>query len=209
MAAHSQYSPRTAAKCRLSARLGFTSTTRCSLFVFFTLLTLILCAESFRKLDIDGYLCGTPSRAIPGECYYLSRGTWRVALLLHLAGIVPGCLLAILQFAPVVRKRFPRLHRVNGYVVVALSLVGMVTMVPLTPNMMGGSQKAQTGTLLLGAMFTLALVKAMIEIYKGRIDLHRAWMLRAWCYVCSCPQCPFVSAFVQFFCLVPLTPVVR
>jgi hypothetical protein len=38
-------------------------------------------------LDINGTFCGQKSRAAPGECFYFSRGRWKVGLLLHLACI--------------------------------------------------------------------------------------------------------------------------
>jgi hypothetical protein len=84
----------------------------------------------FMYFDIDGVFCNTTRRsggnsALPGECYYYRQpGRDRVGLLLHLAGVLPAGLLVGLQFLPAVRHKLLVVHRILGYVLLVLAVVG-------------------------------------------------------------------------------------
>jgi hypothetical protein len=70
----------------------------------------------------------TPSKsqAAPGECFYYLRGHYEIGMILHFVGVLPGGLLAFLQFIPIIRHKAILFHRVNGYVVLLLSLIGVI-----------------------------------------------------------------------------------
>ena len=78
-------------------------------------------------LDFYGIFCGDrPDGAAPGECFHWTRGYTRIGIMIHLFCIVPAGLLACFQFVPVIRHKAIIVHRVNGYIVLLLTLVAIV-----------------------------------------------------------------------------------
>jgi len=149
----------------------------------------------FPMLDFYGKFCGGPKEggpfhAAPGECWYYLRGNHEtVGIIMHLAGVIPGSFLAFFQFVPIIRHKLILFHRVNGYVVLLLSLVGTVGALMITRHAFGGGLATQVGLGLLGIMFTFSLLLAYINVKLLQIEQHRAWMLRAWVYVSiACPK---------------------
>jgi hypothetical protein len=51
----------------------------------------------------------------------------------------------------------------------------------------GGGLDIQAGVGMLALMTLVSLGLAYVNIKRLRIDQHRAWMLRAWFYVCPQP----------------------
>ncbi|KAF9882426.1 hypothetical protein CkaCkLH20_00462 [Colletotrichum karsti] len=135
--------------------------------------------------DLDGAFCdpARKNRALPGECYYYQPGSAdRVGILLHLAGVLPGGFLACFQFVPAVRHRAILFHRLNGYLVLLLSVVGMVGVFMIARRTFGGGVSTQTAVGSGSIMFLGALGLAVYNVKKLQIEQHRAWMLRAWVY---------------------------
>lgn len=147
-------------------------------------------------IDFHGLFCNlekdTSFAAGPGECFYYLQGYYTVGMILHLATILPASVLACFQFVPAIRHRFIILHRVNGYIVLLLTLLGMAGVFMITNVSYGGSAEIVVAVVLLGALFLVALVMAFINIKRLQIEQHRAWMIRAWVYVCG-------STLVVFF----------
>ena len=164
---------------------GFTTTPRFLLFALSATATLVFSIARLPYIDIDNVFCGTLNRAAPGECYLFRSGTPRAAMFLHLAAIIPAAMLACLQFVPAIRRKWILFHRLNGYVVFALSLPGAIGAMMIGRYSMGGSPNVQLAAYLISVMFIVSVAKAQIGIKSGRIDQHRAWMLRAWFYVRS------------------------
>ncbi|KAK6214455.1 hypothetical protein LQW54_004362 [Pestalotiopsis sp. IQ-011] len=136
-------------------------------------------------LDIWGVFCGDkgPSSALPGECFYYTRpGPDRIGIILHLGCILPASLLACLQFVPAVRHRAIMIHRVNGWLVVLLSVVATVGAFLIARNTVGGGLDVQMGIGAIGIMFVASLFLAVVNVKRLQIEQHRAWMLRAWFY---------------------------
>ncbi len=141
-------------------------------------------------LDIDNIFCNLASpvgSAAPGECYYYSgaSGTrrYRVGIVLHLATILPAAFLVCFQFVPVIRHKLTIFHRVNGYAVLLLCILSTAGVFMIVDKAFGGQWMVQVVNGLAATMFLGALVISYVNIKRGRIDLHRAWMLRAWSYV--------------------------
>ncbi|KAI0456481.1 hypothetical protein F5B21DRAFT_502378 [Xylaria acuta] len=136
-------------------------------------------------LDFYGVFCSATvkskfNHAAPGECFYWLQKPYTIGMIVHLAGILPAAILTCIQFTPVIRRKFPKLHRVNGHIVIVLSVISMVGVFVIAPRTFGGGLDVQAilGALVLG--FLGALFMAYISIKRRRIDQHRAWMLRAW-----------------------------
>jgi uncharacterized membrane protein len=99
-----------------------------------------------------------------------------------------AALLVVLQFTPAIRQKLRLLHRINGYIVVLLSLIANVGAIMIAREAFGGTLATQSW---IGATFILTTVGLGLAIYNVKmlqIDQHRAWMLRTWFYVCHIPH---------------------
>ncbi|KAI0459979.1 hypothetical protein F5B21DRAFT_204695 [Xylaria acuta] len=141
----------------------------------------------FEYLNFWGIFCNTDleggTGALPGECFYYTKpGRYQIGIILHLATIVPGSLLACFQFVPVIRHKAILVHRINGYVVVLLAIVGTAAALVIARHSAGGGLDVQTLVGLLAIIFVGSLAMAIINIKRLQIEQHRAWMIRAWTY---------------------------
>ena len=77
-------------------------------------------------LNFDGIFCGHNkggSSAAPGECYFYQMGHYKIGMKLHLFTILPAGLLVFFQFVPVIRHKVILFHRINGYIIILLTLI--------------------------------------------------------------------------------------
>ena len=102
---------------------------------------------------------------------------------LHLYCILPASLLVCLQFIPVIRHKVILFHRMNGYVVVVLSLLSSAGTIIITRHAFGGDFATQTWTGATVILTTVGYIMAWINIKLLQIDQHRAWMMRTWAWV--------------------------
>jgi len=172
--------------------IGFTHGYNFVLWFIFGGALLGFALARLQYLNFYGTYCNPdrskPSGALPGECFYFLRPFYTAAVILHLACILPAGMLTVLQFVPAIRHKLMLFHRINGYIILLLSLGGVVGGLILARQTAGGAVDAQTSTGLLGVAFVIALVMAYVNIKRMRIDLHRAWMLRAWVWVSPLPH---------------------
>ncbi|GJN69977.1 hypothetical protein PLIIFM63780_010363 [Purpureocillium lilacinum] len=135
----------------------------------------------FMYLNIPGIFCaGGANGASPGECYYYMKGRERVGLILHLAGILPAGLLAVFQFLPVIRHKILIVHRVSGYIIILLSMVGIAGVFMIARHGLGGGLDVQSAAGIASIIFVTCKAIAFYNIKVLQIEQHRAWMLRAW-----------------------------
>ena len=123
------------------------------------------------------------THAGPGEWFYYSMPFYKAAITLHLASVVPACLLAVIQFTPVIRYKAITVHRVNGYVLILLVTLANISALMIARHAFGGtlSTQAFVGTF---AIFTEgSLFLSYWNIKRLQIEQHRAWMLRCWAYL--------------------------
>jgi NADH:ubiquinone oxidoreductase subunit 6 (subunit J) len=121
--------------------------------------------------------------AAPGECYYyLTFTRYKIGILLHLAGVLPASLLAVLQFTPFIRRRWIMLHRIGGYAALLLYVVGLIGALMITRHSFGGGLDVQVSVGLLGIGVLGCFIVSYINVKRLQIEQHRAWMLRAWFY---------------------------
>ncbi|KAI9897921.1 hypothetical protein N3K66_007777 [Trichothecium roseum] len=139
-------------------------------------------------LDYHGVFCNPDSSegAAPGECWsYGSEAYLQIGMKLHLYTIIPGGFLACLQFVPVIRHKVIMFHRLNGYLVILLSLAGTAGAFMIANVSFGGGLDVQAGIGMIGIAFVVSLAMALYNIKVLQLEQHRAWMLRAWFYAGS------------------------
>ena len=135
-------------------------------------------------LAYDSIFCNRDSApgtgAAPGECYYWTMSPFKVGMKLHLFTIIPAALLVCLQFVPAIRQKAILFHRLNGYLVVVLSLVSSAGTIIIAKHAFGGDFVTQTFTGALVILTTVGYALAWINVKLLQIDQHRAWMMRTW-----------------------------
>jgi uncharacterized membrane protein len=145
------------------------------------------CLSRLMYLDFDGKFCATDggaNAAAPGECYtYKSKTSYLVGIKLHLFTIIPAGLLVCFQFVPKIRHKLILFHRINGYIVILLSIVGTAGALMIARVSFAGGLSSQILCGLLAIMFLGSLGLALYNIKMLQLEQHRAWMLRAWIYV--------------------------
>ena len=125
------------------------------------------------------------ANAAPGEWFWYNQSFYKAAIKLHLATILPAAFLAVLQFTPIIRYKLLTFHRVNGYLVILLLLIGNVGALMGARHAFGGSLATQFLIGLLAVSTTVSAVLSYINIKRLQIEQHRAWMLRCWFYAGS------------------------
>lgn len=170
---------------RLYHPLGFKRGYNFVLFFIFAGALTGFCLAKLQYFNYYGIFCGRGrGGAAPGECFYYLQGHEKVGMILHLAGIVPAGLLACVQFVPIVRHKAILYHRINGYAAIFLAIVGTVGALMIARHSFGGGLEIQTGIGFGAIIFLGSLALAYYNIKRLQIEQHRAWMLRAWFYVC-------------------------
>ncbi|KAL6409033.1 hypothetical protein AUP68_07984 [Ilyonectria robusta] len=124
-----------------------------------------------------------PGGAVPGECYYFENTTGRAGIIMHLAGILPAAILVIFQFLPAIRHRFLIFHRINGYIILLLSILSIVGVLMIAKSTFGGTLDMQAATGTASIAFLVCQGLGYYNIKKLQIEQHRAWMLRGWVIV--------------------------
>ena len=163
--------------------IGFSKGYNFVLFFIFAGALMGFTLARLQYIGIDG-TCSNGGSNRPLDCYYYTEGSLdRVGILLHLAAILPAAFLACLQFVPVIRRSFVFFHRINGYLIILLSLVSTAGALMLGKNAVGGWMEVQTGVGVLSLAFVISLALAWYNVKRLQIEQHRAWMLRAWFYV--------------------------
>lgn len=133
------------------------------------------------------------SHAAPGECYiYGTSSVYEIGIRMHLYTIIPAGFLAVLQFLPVLRKKVVLFHRINGYVILTLCLPAMASALMIARVAFGGGLEIQVAIGAMAIMFLGALGLALYNVKMLQIELHRAWMLRAWFYAASIITCRLI-----------------
>lgn len=160
--------------------IGFSKGYNFVLFFIFAGAMMGFTLARFQYLDYYGVFCGKPGI---GECYFYTRGVAEIGLLIHLSSILPASFLVVFQFVPAIRHKFILVHRVNGYVILLLSMVSTVGAFMSARNAFGGGLEVQLAIGVIGIMFVGSMVLAYVNIKRLQLEQHRAWMLRGWFYV--------------------------
>jgi len=126
-----------------------------------------------------------PDHLAPGQWYWYHRTFYKVGWTLHLAAILPAGILCVFQFIPIIRYKWLMLHRINGYIVYLLILLGAIGGIMLTRRTLGGAFGAQLANVVLGLMTVTSAILAYYNIKRLQIDQHRKWMLRCIFYMAS------------------------
>jgi len=131
----------------------------------------------------------------------------RVLTILHITPGLLFILLAPLQFVRRLRNRKPKLHRWIGRVVLVCGLIIGGSALVMSPQMAIGGPNETAATMLFAIAFLFSLIKAFLHIRRGRVALHREWMIRAFAVGFAVASVrPIVGVFFATSRLTHLTP---
>ena len=165
--------------------IGFSKGYNFVLFFIFAGAMMGFTLASLSKLDHRGTFCPSTGDERSSECYWLTQGgIEEIGIRLHLATILPASFLVCFQFVPAIRHRVLLFHRVNGYVILVLSLTSVAGALMIARRTYGGGLDVQTGVGFLAILFVGSMVLAYVNVKRLQLEQHRAWMLRGWFYVC-------------------------
>ena len=105
-------------------------------------------------------------------------------VVLHILCAALFCVLGAFQFDTALRQRYPRWHRLSGRVaapcgvLAALTGVWMTAAYPIPAALQGGLLYG--ARIAAGVSMAGALSLSLSAVLQGRIDAHRAWMIRAY-----------------------------
>lgn len=101
----------------------------------------------------------------------------------HIAGAIIFCVLGAFQFAPDLRRRNIRWHRLAGRIALPAGFITALSgmwMAQFYPNVGFDGSALYALRMLVGALMTLFLWLATQSILKLNIPQHQAWMIRAY-----------------------------
>lgn len=154
-------------------------------------------------------LAPSPAPANFPEAAAMDAGFARHPLLTMLH-ITPGLLfilLAPLQFVRRLRNGKPKLHRWIGRVVLVCGVIIGGSALVMSPQMAIGGPNETAATMLFAIVFLFSLSKAFLHIRRGRVALHREWMIRAFAVGFAVASIrPIVGMFFATARLTHLTP---
>ena len=102
----------------------------------------------------------------------------RGATLLHMVAGSLVLVLALLQFSPPVRARWPAVHRWTGRVILVMVLGAAASGIFFSVVAPLGGLAETSAVLVFGVFFVLAASRGWIAIRHGRRVVHREWMIR-------------------------------
>src|SRR5258708_3555095 len=124
--------------------------------------------------------------------------------------IIPGLLFIVLgplQFVRRLRSSRPELHRWMGRLVIASGLIIGSTALVMSPQMAIGGANEMAATMLFATVFLFALIKAFLSIRRGKVALHREWMIRAFAIGLAVATArPIMGVFFATRSITHLTP---
>ncbi|KAG9191710.1 hypothetical protein G6011_10444 [Alternaria panax] len=163
--------------------LGFTKVYNFCLYIIFVALARMAYLDFSKNFCPADGSSQSGNSAAPGECYYyLNFSRYKIGILLHLAGVLPASLIAVVQFTPFIRRRWIIVHRIGGYAALLLYIVGLVGALMIARHAFGGGLDVQSFVGVLGFGSLGCFIISYFNIKRLQIEQHRAWMLRGWFY---------------------------
>ncbi|AXG72411.1 hypothetical protein KORDIASMS9_04685 [Kordia sp. SMS9] len=109
--------------------------------------------------------------------YYYSRVVW---IWPHVLGGVIAMIIGPFQFIPRIRIKYPRFHRVSGYIFLISILVSALTLVFLITTS-SSSLVIDVGLGIGGLVWLVTAILSFVAIKNRKVAQHREWMVR--CYM--------------------------
>lgn len=146
--------------------------------ICFLLFTLTFSIFSFSQQSI--VLGGRLRPRFPLESIDFRDELMKLGKEVHLWSVLPAGTLLPLQFLPIVRRKYLKLHRYLGRLLFLMLLVGNTCALGIAHHAFGGTLETRIWVYTLGVMVFFALLKSWIAIRQKKITEHRVWAIRTW-----------------------------
>lgn len=100
-------------------------------------------------------------------------------IIVHAGAAATALLLGGMQFSSIVRKRWPRLHRLSGRIYVISCILGGTSALMLSAGVSTGPW-AVSGFGLLGALWIYVTLQGWLSARSRNFPRHRIWMIRSY-----------------------------
>ena len=159
----------------------------------------IVVFSGFMRFVVTGHALTTGQPVADPVFMVYVQQPWLPAI--HILAGTVFMLLGPLQFIPSIRRHWPKLHRVSGRVFIVCGLIAAATGlgVEFTFPLRGGYAKRAAMVVFSLAML-VALALAWRAAVRRRIDLHRAWVVRAYAIglALSTTRLYFIPAYLMY-----------
>lgn len=106
-----------------------------------------------------------------------------IPVVLHIVSVTIFSLLGAFQFSPGLRRRWPVWHRVAGRLLIVAGLVAALSglwMASFYAIVPADSGLLHAFRLFFGSAMAVSIVLGLLEVRRGNIAQHQAWMRRAY-----------------------------
>jgi NAD(P)H-flavin reductase len=137
--------------------------------------TLSLVGLTMAAMWILVYLIGL--NGVGYQPYYAFTST-TVGVFLHIVAGALWSLSGVVQYIGAIRRRWPRIHRANGWVCIVMTFlcsVGLIILI-LSPHL--SNVGATIFSFLMAAYWNLTVILGAVYAVRRDVDSHRRWMTR-------------------------------
>jgi hypothetical protein len=114
--------------------------------------------------------------------HWLNFRTYPIARMSHMLPGLTYMLLAPFQFIPRIRSRYPKFHRINGRIVLILTIVLLPSgMIFAFAHPYVGFRE-QVPTVFYTLLYLGCVAMGLRSIYRRRFAEHREWMIRVYAF---------------------------
>lgn len=116
---------------------------------------------------------------------YVHLPHYIIAFAIHVFSSILVLLAGFTQFSPVIRKKFPKIHKRMGwlYAIVVVMLSGPSGL--LIGIYANGGLSSRIAFCLLAILWIAFTIIAVLKIFKKQVFLHRVWMIRSFALALS------------------------
>jgi len=120
---------------------------------------------------------------IPGEWFWYRQALYKPNIFIHIYATIIAAFFATFQFIPAIRRGKMILHRINGYLTLALLIPGTISGAIVGRRAFGGSPNTQSAYYVSAIMIVGAALTGILNVKNTR--KHRKWMLRTVAYLAA------------------------
>lgn len=114
--------------------------------------------------------------------HWLNFRTYPIARMSHMLPGLTYMLLAPFQFIPKIRSRYPKFHRINGRIVLILTLLLLPSGMIFAFVYPYVGFREQVPAVFYTVLYLGAVAMGLRSIYRRRFAEHREWMIRVYAF---------------------------
>ncbi|KIM81594.1 hypothetical protein PILCRDRAFT_821370 [Piloderma croceum F 1598] len=113
---------------------------------------------------------------VSGEWFWYRKAVYKPCIFIHIYASIISGIFAVFQFIPAIRRRAVILHRINGYMTLALLIPSTICGSVVARRAFGGDLNVQSAFYTDGILIVFSAGMGITNVRRTRT--HRKWMLR-------------------------------